>query len=827
MRDTLGKLSVSGKRWNVPAAFEVSPELVAAAGGSVLLATILHRRGLSELIALESYLDSTKYVPTHPNELEAMPAAVTRIAQAVEAQEQITVYGDYDVDGITGTSLLLTVLSLMGAKVDFYIPNRADEGYGLNLKAVSVLGSQRQTKLIVTCDCGISNFAEINFAKAHGIETIIVDHHTMPELLPPALAILHPKLLSEDHALFHLPGVGVAYKLGEALLSYIDKSEHAQELLDYVTLGMIADMVPLVKENRYLVQIGLPRLAASQRPGIKALLSNIGEGNNGNKLNSSDLVGFGLAPRINAVGRLANADIAVQLLTTSDQSVSQDLAQQLELDNRRRQDLCQRILEEAERMVEAERASSVAPPSAIVIYKEDWHHGVVGIVASRLVEKYHCPVFIGELNLEQRQLKGSARGIDALDLHEVLKSNANLLNRWGGHKMAAGFSLDAEKAPAFKVAIEETCRRMLSGSTLTPVLEIDALLKPTQVSMELVKELSALAPFGIGNKKPVLLMQNLKCSSALPLGKEQKHARLFVQDQLGQAGFETVYWNHKGKVPRPGTDLDLAFCAEINDYKGQQRLQLVVVDWCSQSAPVANDTAPAVGNLPPAITISEAAPAPTMWKDLRNFADTDSILKSAVEKPDMAIFAENAKVTAPLLIDRNNQQTSQHLLLWSYPPSLEVLAQIVNSCKPQNIYLSGAATMAHDTSNVHAFLKHLTSLIRFAVNQRGGKAEASRLAAALGATDISIALGLALLKKTQVLDWFSENGLLHFDFAGTALPVIDTMPEYQQLTQLLQEIVLFRRWCTTASLNEIKQTAAQGDPSYVGAGIGFQSSQPA
>jgi single-stranded-DNA-specific exonuclease len=834
MQSTVLKLSASGKQWNMPAAIEINDALAATVGGSKLLAAILLRRGF-ELDGIESFLDPNRYVPTHPDQLESMPDAVSRIFKAVEAQEQITVYGDYDVDGITGTSLLLTVLNLLGAKVDFYIPNRAEEGYGLNLKAVSVLASKRQTRLIITCDCGISNFAEINFAKVHGIDTIIVDHHTMPELLPPAVAILHPKFLPDNHALFHLPGVGVAYKLGEALLQHAGLAQHALELLDFVTLGMIADMVPLVKENRYLVQVGLSQLSASKRPGIQALLSNIGEGNssgsntNGSKSGNSDFVGFGLAPRINAVGRLADANIAVQLLTTSEPEIAQKLAQQLEMDNKRRQELCQRILDEAQRIVEAEHAAAGVSTqlTSIVIYNPDWHHGVVGIVASRLMEKYHCPVFVGELDPQKGELKGSARGIDGIDLHEVLKTNSNLLNRWGGHKMAAGFSLDAEKAPAFKIAIEETCKRMLAGTTLTPTLEVDTLLAPEDVGPQLVEQLSVLAPFGVGNRKPVLVMQNLKCSSALPLGKEQKHARLFLQDQLSKHGFEAVYWNHRGKAPRPGTDLDLAFCAEMNNFRGQSRLQLVVTDWRHTSdAPAAtaipSEAAPSISVTTDTTAAANTAAAATsaaapLWKDFRNQPDPDSVFRSATKHNEMEIFGENVKVKTELLtdqniLDRGSVKPVDRLLLWSYPPSLQVFAQVINTCKPRHIYICGAGQPAHDTSNAQVFLKHLGALIRFAVNQRGGIAEFSRFSIALGTTDICIALGLALLKKMQAIDWFSDDGMLHFNLIGNPALPADTMPEYQQLTDALQEVIRFRSWCATANLNEISQAITQFAP---------------
>ena len=309
-------VTAKGKNWQLPNSDLLDSELMAVVDNREPLARLLHRRGIISGKQAKAFLNPEEYVATSPMELPDVDKAVVRISQAIALGEHITIYGDYDVDGVTATSLLITVLKKLGASVNYYIPNRLEEGYGLNLKAVSILASKHRTKLLITCDCGIGNFAEINFAKSLGVETVVLDHHMLPELMPPAVAIVHPKLLSDDHPLFDLPGVGVAYKVCEALL--IDKGleEEVKPLLDYVTLGMIADLVPLVRENRYLVQIGLPCLINSTRPGIRALLAQV------RKSEDTDLVGFGLAPRINAVGRLADAKVAVELLTTDDAQVA-------------------------------------------------------------------------------------------------------------------------------------------------------------------------------------------------------------------------------------------------------------------------------------------------------------------------------------------------------------------------------------------------------------------------------------------------------------------------------------------------------------------------
>lgn len=571
-----GELEPLSKLWVLPDSSLPAPALLEACGGSEVLARVLMRRGLTTAEAVKRFLDEKEYQPSDPLDLPNCQKAVTRLVKAIEKGEKITVYGDYDVDGVTGTSVLLTVLRSLKANVDFYIPNRAAEGYGLNLKAVSVLASKHRTKLIVTCDCGVSNFSEINLAKSLGVETLVLDHHTMPELLPPAVAVVHPKLLKEGHPLFNLPGVGVAYKVCQALLAHFNCGEQADLLLDYVTLGMIADLVPLIDENRYLVKIGLPSLVASERPGIRALLAQVGG------KEDTDLVGFGLAPRINAVGRLADAKVAVELLTTDDTAQAEELAGQLQRDNGRRQELCEEIFREAEQKVLAECDLSV--DKGIAIYNEGWHHGVVGIVASRLVERFQRPVFIGELDKEEGLVRGSARGVEQIDLYEVLKANEHLLARWGGHKMAAGFSIEIDKAEAACRGIVAACNRLLAQKSLRARLEIDALVEPAALDLNLVRELNAMAPFGMANRKPVLCLSSLQVSSTRPLGKEAKHSRIMVRDAAGGKEFECVMWNSRGRVPADGENVDLAFNADINTFGGRERLQLVLVDWRGHGA---------------------------------------------------------------------------------------------------------------------------------------------------------------------------------------------------------------------------------------------------
>jgi single-stranded-DNA-specific exonuclease RecJ len=909
--DEQARLSALGKFWQIHESSDLVNEFVEAADGSMLLAQILSARGLSKVEEAKSFLNTELYTPTSPMELPDVDKAVMRITEAIAKGQRITIYGDYDVDGVTGTSVLLTVLRKLGALVDFYIPNRAGEGYGLNLKAVSILASKHRTKLIISCDCGVSNFAEIQFAKSLGVDTLVLDHHTMPEMLPPAVGIVHPKRLHEEHPLFHLPGVGVAYKVCEALL--IDKGmpDEVPLLLDYVTLGMIADLVPLIRENRYLVKIGLPVLVNSARPGIQALLAQV------KKSDDTDLVGFGLAPRINAVGRLSDAKIAVELLTTTDEDVADKLAKQLQSDNLRRQELCEEIYAKAEVMI-ATRLD-LERDRCIAIYDEGWHHGVVGIVASRLVEKYHRPVFIGELDRSEGTVKGSARSIDAIDLYEVLKHNDHLLAKYGGHKMAAGFTVDAEKADALCRGLTDTCNRMLIDTPLKATIKIDTQVEPAAVNEVMAKLLTKLAPFGMWNKKPTLCMKSVTCVSTRVLGKDGKHHRVMLEDSQSGMNFECVMWNTRGNVPSDKQIIDAVFTPEINAFNNKERLQLVLSDWRDSNTMVyapAPSAAPApsvvpvkktagmadfvpqsgapriaqvngapsdpslltaaatspsdtssvatVGAVPAGSSSVEAAggapsgtssvanrvgapsgmssvadgakatnTAPSdasliaeagaatdfspnrdfsssssklIWKDLRNHGKAAEILAKAAEKlgPNVNIFAETSPKQAPFeFVDRMTAGRKQHMVVWQTPPSSIVFQELLAHSGAQTIYLVSVPDN-DDSYDSSLFLKKLFGLVKYAVNKKDGQADGEKLAAVLGSTKMSVALGLTILKKVNLIDWFSEAGFINLDLLGPATGNAEELPEFKQLVSSLKAAKEFRDWCSSASLKDIQ-----------------------
>lgn len=820
------------KLWVEPQEFTVDQSVIDACG-SEILAKLLMLRGVKTAKDVAVFLDPLQYTPSDPMCFADMPAAIARIAEAIDSKEKIIVYGDYDVDGVTGTCVLLTTLRKLGANVDYYIPNRANEGYGLNLQAVTVLASKHRAKLIITCDCGVSNFAEINLAKGLGVDTIVVDHHALPDMMPPAIAVLHPKQLAPEHPLFDLSGVGMAYKLCEALLIERGLDAQVSELHDLVTLGLIADMVPLIRENRYLVQIGLRALQNTNRPGLRALMGQSPQGE------GTDQVGFGIAPRINAVGRLSDARAAVELLTTEDELLAAELAQKLDLENARRQELCEQIFELADR--KAKDVLLAGNTGAIAIYDEGWHHGVVGIVASRLVEKYHRPVFIGELDPDSKLVKGSARGIVGIDLYAALKANEGLLAKWGGHQMAAGFSCEQSKADVFCQAISETCAKMLGGAASKDTLEIDLRVEAKALNLPFVRDILRISPFGIGNKKPIFLLESLSVASVRSLGKEGKHHRLILTPADTNDQLECVYWR-SGLVPKPGDLIDLCFSAEINTYNGSERLQLVLRDWrtrgCKQNSE-ANFAKPEqqiaadktetrsisasshdseVEPIMKSKPLSEGVASENClddvqtiqsvtvnWRDLRAHGKPEAIIEAAVRKLGnrVSIFAEAQPKNCPFTCaDRVSLIDTSHLIIWQYPPNLQVFKGILSRSAARNIYLVGGAIWEeHDPAG---FLKKLLAIVRFAVNQKEGQAEPDKIAAALSTNKVAVALGLTILKKLHVVDWFAEDGFIYLDLVGQPEKRAEELAEFKQLAVCLKEISDFRSWCSGATFKELQ-----------------------
>ena len=443
-----------------------------------LLDRLLEVRGIISEDAKREFLHPLEITLTHPNAFCDMQKAVDRIVKAIDEKENILIYGDFDADGVTSTSLLLKTFKYLNAQVDFYIPNLETEGHGLNTKALIKLMSQKQPKLIITVDNGISNNEEVKFINSFGRDIIITDHHEAPDELPEAYAIINPKAMNaldeklttvQIEYLTSLAGVGVAFKLAQGVLERYDKLNFSYEILPFVTVGTIADIVPLIGENRYFVTKGLELIASGKHYGLKRMLDVAGIGvENGL---TAEQVAFTIAPRVNASGRLDTVDAAIKLMTSENKQEIEMSIITLENFNKIRQELCSETFEQADELWK----STGMRDNAIVLFIKDWHIGIIGIVASKFVEKYYKPAFIMTFNEEEKLFRCSARGVKELNLYDIMSTISEYFEGFGGHQLAGGFSFSSEKYSFedVKKALNQTIDEMLNGQKLNPSIDID------------------------------------------------------------------------------------------------------------------------------------------------------------------------------------------------------------------------------------------------------------------------------------------------------------------------------------------------------------------
>lgn len=539
------------------------------AGISPLLAKIFISRGISDTQYINSFLNPRLDELHDPFLLKDMDKAVERIARGIQNQEKILVYGDYDVDGTTSASILSDFLMRNGALVDFYIPDRLEEGYGLSIGAIDRI-SAMEASLIITVDCGITAVDEVRYAIDKGLDVVVTDHHQCKEELPEAYAVVNPCRPDCSYPFKQLAGVGVAFKLIIALCDHLHLGDVYKEYLDIVALGTVADVVPLVNENRILVKYGIKRLESTENVGLKALINCAGLKD---KPISSFGISFGLAPRINAAGRVGDASRAVKLFTSKDEESANRIAAELNEENKFRQDTEAWIMQQAIQLIESE--IDFDREKVIVAAGEGWHHGIIGIVASKITEKYYRPCIL--LTHEDGVCKGSARSIEGFNLFDALTHCKDLLEKFGGHELAAGLALKFEKLDAFKKMINAYADEILTAEDLVPKLKVDVNLDKNDISMKNIRELDLLAPFGAGNPGPVFIYKGLRIGEIKTVG-ENKHLKLKLMD--GSFYTEAIGFNMGAAAEALTCNdrMDVACTLEINSWNSNEKIQFNLKD---------------------------------------------------------------------------------------------------------------------------------------------------------------------------------------------------------------------------------------------------------
>ena len=554
------------QQWNIANRPEGPYKAMRERGVPALVAATLCARGLDSVEEANNLLSSSERQLQDPFLMKDMDRAVARIQRALDQGETIAVYGDYDVDGITSTCLLTHYLRSQGGSVTYYIPNRLDEGYGVNRQAVEHL-AQEGVKLIITVDCGITAVEEVKYARDLGLDMIVTDHHECKEEIPDAVAVVDPHRKDCGYPFKDLAGVGVALKVVMALGGRENYRTLFHEYADLAAVGTVADVMPMTGENRAIVGAGLRDLNPPRRLGLAELIACAGLGD---KPVTSVSVGYTLAPRINASGRMGRSEVAVELLLTRDAERAELLAQELCALNRERQ------LVEGEIFQQCVHRLTLAPQTgAIVLADEGWHQGVVGIVASRLTEKYGCPAFM--ICLDQGMGKGSCRSWGGLNLFELLGECAPLLENFGGHAMAAGFTVREENIPALAQALRRAVARRSRGEELPSVLEADAAVSPGELTVEAVEALDLLEPCGTGNPRPVLVLRGAQVQSMSQVGRG-RHLKLRLESR--GAALDAIYFSADGGELglTPGCRVDAAFYPQINEFRGLRTVQIQIID---------------------------------------------------------------------------------------------------------------------------------------------------------------------------------------------------------------------------------------------------------
>ncbi len=625
---------------------------------SAIAAKILAARGCETTADAESLLNMTEASIHDPFLMHGMTEAVARIEQALDNGEKILVYGDYDADGVTSTTVMLNVLLDLGADVSFKIPNRFIHGYGPH-EALFREAHDEGVQLIITVDNGISGIEPIRVAKELGMDVIVTDHHEPGDELPPADIILHPRIPEGHYPFGELAGVGVAFKLAHALYG-----ELPTHLIEYVAVGTVADLVPLVDENRYLVKRGIEEMRRSLSPWVQAMCE-VASAEQA-KI-SEETIGFYFGPRLNAVGRLGEAAPGVELLMAEDNTKATALAKQLNTCNSERKDIVKRITDEAIALIESDK--KIGDSLVLVIAGEGWNAGVVGIVASRLVELYYRPTIVLSLDYEKGTAKGSARSIEGFHLYNELAKNRDILPHFGGHPMAAGMTLSIEHVDELRARLDTQARACLSEEQLTPVLNIDIPLKMDEISADAIEEISTLGPYGTDFPKPVYVLEDVEISSMRKIGAAENHIKMELTD--GYEKLDSVGFNkgHLHDELTYGIKVSFTGDLQINEWQGRKKAQFMIEDVQT-----------------------------TEWQlfDIRGIRQTSRWLNTVPKeeatfiafRPETVTYYQSLIGVPILAVDAtlSNVEQSNYIVLLDLPQNVQMLEDVLRKAAPSRIY---------------------------------------------------------------------------------------------------------------------------------------------
>jgi single-stranded-DNA-specific exonuclease len=739
----------------------VAGEFREAIGGHPIVAEALIARGVDTVSAAMGFIDPQYYQPASIDELPGIQMAAERLVKARTDQERVCVWGDFDVDGQTSTALLVGTLRRLGFDVTYHIPNREIESHGVN-KANLTRVIDDGVSLILTCDTGSSAIDEVSYASSRGVDFVITDHHDLPEKLPEAAAFVNPKLLPERHALRDLPGVGVAFLVARRLLEGLKSELDPGMFLDLVALGIVADLAEQVKDTRYYLQLGLNRLRTTGRPAIKAMmrLSDVEQ-----TVITEDQIGYILAPRMNALGRLADAQPSVEFLLGADDEEAMDFARKLESLNAERRQLSDAVHESALLMLE--REPKLLEPAALVLENREWPAGVVGLVAGRLADEYRKPVIL-LTHADDELARGSARSVEGIDISRAIASQADLLEGYGGHPMAAGLTIRKDCVGEFRRGIDRFIQGAYTELGSRPEVRLDAYLALDQLDLDLAEDLERLAPFGPGNPPLVLAAKSLEVIETRRMGINDEHVAVLLMTLEGTKR-EVLWWNGGGNKLPVGR-FDLAYRVRTSNYGGRRSVQL---EWIASRA---HDGSMAVNEVP-SVTVEDYRFHPRPAEALETLAAQGNV-----------IWAEGLHRADVQHDNRFDLGPSPGFVIWTAPPDLDTLRSCLETVRPDRIYV-----FARDPglSSPKDFLNTLIGMVKYTIQKQDGKFNLDAASAALAQTEAAVITGLELLANSGVMQ-IAER--IDRDFVLTRYKAGDRVDIHNDddLRQLLVETAAFR-----------------------------------
>lgn len=770
-----------------------------------LVKRLLFSRGIKTEQEIHEFLNPLEMDITSPYEFTDMEKTVQRLSKAIDEKETIIIYGDFDADGVTSTSVLYQTLKYLDADVHYFIPDRENEGHGFDTKALIKLMTTVKPKVIISVDCGISDVDAVKFVNSFKvIDVIITDHHEAPEILPDAFAIINPKApnaLSSNLSakqiehLTYLAGCGVAFKVAQALLTKYEKTEFINDILPFVAIGTVSDIVPLLGENRYFVTKGLELISRGKHEGITKLLESAGY--DITKGITSENIAFGVAPRINASGRLDTVDAALKVLISNNPHEVQMAITTLNELNKVRQTLCQEVFLQADEMVQKEHNKY----PAIILANEGWHIGIIGIVASKLVEKYYKPVFLMNYNKEKNQYRCSARSIEGAPLYDIISANSELLDGFGGHKLAAGLGFSGEKSSfeTVKKALCETVKEYTSTKDLKPFVRVDLIVEPQDITTELVEEISQLEPFGASNPSPVFAVNNLKVKQKRLMGSDNSHLRLVVGNGICE-DLTSIWWQKGDVTLNTGDSVDIAFHPQINEFNGNTSVQLIINDIHSDAL------------------VEDEPQKRCEYKlyDNRNktgiYTNVNDYIKTS--KLNIRIFAESKQILdtikpyselASRTFTRLDVPKCDVVMFFDYPADRETFDKILETSQPKGIHFMNYEPKVLDEQE---FLKTFIGMIKFAVHNNGGKIELIRCASFLGKS---------VKVFEQLLELFAQEGFIKILDKNNAYYVVEFLgidnlaqilhnEKYGQIFDLILECEEFQKSLLEDDLIQVLST---------------------